>query len=189
MKELLSAACFQTITESKLIQCTEIRYCVVLQDSVDSDAKVSLAGYQTEAEVWGLGFSTNIQNRIGYPCSFQQTRPMPRLLLCRPDSMFFAPWLSPRLKKKKADENEQNKNANVFLTRGVGLMMIGLHSSSQPESWYFIFCREADHSRAIKTLTPGPKVKTPFSCFVVWMLYDTSNNTNSTLPALSWGLH
>lgn len=51
VKELLSAACFQTITESKLIQCTEIRYCVVLQDSVDSDAKVSLAGYQTEAEV------------------------------------------------------------------------------------------------------------------------------------------
>lgn len=116
MKELLSAACFQTITEFKLTQCTgthlTIRYSVLLKDLVKSDAKVSLASYQTVAEVLDLGFSINIQNRIGCPCSFEHTRKILGLLLRCPDSM-----LCSTVFHKAENLPRMNKNANVSLTR------------------------------------------------------------------------
>lgn len=51
----------------------------------------------------------------------------------------------------------------MFLWPEVEVEMIGLHSSSQLGSWYFIFCCKADHSRAISTSTQGPKMSTDVS--------------------------
>lgn len=50
--------------------------------------------------------------------------------------------------------------------------MIGLHSSSQVESWRFIFCHDTDDSRAIRTAKRAleEKRRIKLSFFVVFCL-------------------
>lgn len=94
----------------------------------------------------------SIQNRIGYPCSFEHARKIPILLLL---IACFGPCFFSRLKIWQKLIKMQ-----MFLWPEVEVEMIGLHSSSQLGSWYFIFCRKADHSQAISTSIPGPKMST-----------------------------
>lgn len=85
-----------------------------------------------------------------HPCSSKQTRKIPTSPV---SSSRFVPRFSTRLKIWW----EWIKML-MFPWPEVEVRMIGLHSSSQPASWYFILCCKADHNQPIRTSTPGPRM-------------------------------